>query len=497
MNKEKETIKKEPVITVLGHVDHGKSTLLEAIKEEIDITDSESGGITQHIGAYEVQVDGEKLTFIDTPGHEAFSAMRSRGAQVADVAILVVDSTKGVKQQTKEVIEFIKEEDIPVVVALNKIDRNTARPEKVKHQLSEEGLVVESLNGEIPSVKVSATEGDGIGDLLETLLLVAQMEKLEMDLSSSMEGVVIESLLDEHKGPVSTVIIKKGLLKKADTIGTNSAFGKVKSLTNFKGEEVKEATPGQPVRILGFKKAPKIGEKVKAFSNIKEAKENIEEEKERKKSKVLSEGGKKTFSMILKADVLGSLEAIEKMLKKIPQQKVSIKIIRSEVGNIGVSDIRIAESADACIFGFRVNIEENAEFFAKQKGVKLETYDVIYELVEKIRKEMRKVLKPKKKKVKRGRLKVLEIFKQSSGQQVIGGKITRGKILDEEAKVAIIRDKEVIGKGNLKNIQAKKKEIEKASQGRKIGMLITGAPKIKEDDILRIYKIKKSKRKLT
>ncbi len=495
---EKEEITKPPVVVVLGHVDHGKSTLIEKIKD-IKITEKEAGGITQHIGAYEIEKGGKKITFIDTPGHEVFSAMRSRGAKVADIAVLVVDATEGVKAQTKEAILACKKAQIPIIVSLNKIDRPEAQVEKVKKELSENGVLVESLGGKVPSILTSGKTGEGIEDLLETILLVAEIEDLKTVISGKAEGTVIESLLDAKKGPVATLLIRKGILKENDVLGTSSACGRVKSLTDFQGKTIREAFPSQPVQVLGFEKVPKVGEKFRVFSELEAAREEIQKEKEKEKekeSRVLSiSEGKKVLNIILRADVLGSLEAIEDVLGSIPQEEVILRIIKSEVGNIGVSDIQLAENSRAKIFGFRVKMDENARFFSRQKKLSPKIFEVVYELVEEVRKEMEKLLTPETKRIDLGKVKILVLFKKNKDKQIVGGRVIEGEIT-KETEGEVLRDGEVIGKGRIRSIEQEKKEIATAGKGKEIGILFEEGPDIEEGDVLAVFKTEKVKKAL-
>ncbi|MEK7103975.1 MAG: translation initiation factor IF-2, partial [Patescibacteria group bacterium] len=374
---------KQPVVVVMGHVDHGKSSLLEAIREDFVICAKESGGITQHIGAYEVMVGDNRITFIDTPGHEAFSAMRQRGAKVADIAILVVDASEGVKDQTKEAIKFIKTAGIPMLVAFNKIDKPGVDVEKVKQQLSQVDVLTESWGGKVLSVKVSAKMKQGIKELLETILLMAEMEELKADLSAKPEGTVIESSLDAKKGAIATLVLEKGILKVGDILGTNSAFGRIKRLLSFQNKEISEVLPGQPCRILGFEIPPVVGEVAIVYESLDKAKDSLIAKVVKIQDKQNQEI--KTFNIIIKADVHGSLEAIEHILSSIPCDKVGLNILRYSVGDITSVDVKEAESANGAIFGFRVKADETINQFARQKRVKIKTFEVIYEMVQETR----------------------------------------------------------------------------------------------------------------
>jgi translation initiation factor IF-2 len=494
IENEKKLIEKPPVVVVLGHVDHGKSTLIEKIKD-IKITEKESGGITQHIGAYEVEVKGKNITFIDTPGHEAFSAMRSRGAKVADIAILVVDATEGVKAQTKEAIKFVKKAGIPMVVAINKIDRPGAQPEIVKNQLAENDVLVESLGGKIPSCNVSAKTGEGIDELLETILLVAKLEQLKADISGPCQGTVIESYLDEKKGPIATLLPSQGILKKGDILATSFTWGKVKNLTDFQGKPLEKALPSQPVSVLGFEKTPGVGEKFKVYKIPEEAQKAVKKE-ERITPQVISVmARKKVLNIILKTDVLGSGEAIEGVLKNLPQEKVILRVLKTEVGNINVSDIKLAESGKAVIFGFRVKIDQNAKTYAQQKKIRWKIFEVIYELVQEVRREMERILEPEVQRVDLGKVKILALFKKDKEGQVIGGKVIEGEV-EKGGLVEVLRGEEIVGKGKIKNLQQEKKDVPKVSKGKECGILFQGEAKIEEGDILVVFREERRKGEL-
>jgi len=492
MNNGKTT--KNPVVVVLGHIDHGKSSLLEAIRKDIRITAKESGGITQHIGAYEIEHNGKGITFIDTPGHEAFSAMRLRGAKVADIAVLVVDASEGIKDQTKEAIKAVKEANIPMIVALNKIDKPQSQPEWVQGELQKQGVVVEPLGGDIPVVKTSATTGQGIEDLLETIILLAEMEKLEADYSLSAQGVVIESSKSPQEGPIASLILSQGILKVGDIIGTSSCIGKVKRIINCWGKPLKEAKAGQPVQVLGFEQTPETGEIVKVFPDIETAKQNLRQQEQKTDIRRVDQD-KRILNLIIKADVQGSLEAIKDTLMAIPQEEVLIEIIKSSVGNINSSDIQLAENSKAKIFGFKVKIDDKTKGFARHMKVFPKTFDVIYEMVEEVRKEVEKMLKPEKKRIDLAKVKVLVIFKKDKKGQIIGGRVIDG-VMTSNVLAEVIRNEEIIGQGRIKNIQQEKKNIVSATKGKEIGMFFIGEADIQENDILHIFKEEESKKTL-
>jgi translation initiation factor IF-2 len=489
--KIEKVIHRPPVVVVLGHVDHGKSSLLEAIRD-FKITSKESGGITQHIGAYEIEEKGKKITFIDTPGHEAFSAMRARGAEVADIALLVVDAAQSVQPQTKEAVMAIKRAEIPMIVVLNKIDLPTANPEKIKGELSKIDVLVESYGGTIPSVEVSAKEKTGIDELLEVILLVADLQDLKSQTDVPAEGLIIESYMNGSKGPVATAIVKKGILRNKDIIATDLALAKVKHLEDFKGMPIKEAYPSQPVIILGFETVPAVGEKFKTYKTAEEAMQKIKSEQPKREigPTILDlSGGQKVLNIILKGDVFGSLEAIEGMLKNLPQDKVVLRILKSEVGDISESDAKIAEMSKAAIIGFRVKISPTVMQFMKndlEKKLRIKTFDIIYELIQDVRHGLEKTLEPEVVRTDVGKLRTLLVFWGEKNRQIVGGKITEGE-LKKGLKLEVFRSDKKIGAGRIINLQRDKKDIDKLSKGDEAGILFEGNTKIEKGDILVAY----------
>jgi len=489
-----------PVVVVLGHVDHGKSSLLEAIRD-FKITAKESGGITQHIGAYEVEDKNGKITFIDTPGHEAFSAMRARGAEVADIALLVVDATQSVQPQTKEAIMAIKRAEIPIIVVINKMDLPNANPNKIKGELAKVDVSVESFGGTIPSVEVSAKEKTGIDELLEVILLVADLQDLKSEKDAPLEGLIIESYMDGHKGPVATAIIKKGTLRKKDIIATDLALAKVKSIKDFQGKEITEALPSRPVIILGFESVPAVGEKFKAYKSFEEAQEEIKKEipkREIGSNVLVSDPDKKVLNIVLKGDVFGSLEAIEAMLKNLPQDKVILRILKSEVGDISETDAKIAEMAKAVIIGFRVKISPTVMQFMKNdlaKKLRIKTFEIIYELIQDVRRGLEKTLEPEIVRTEIGKLRTILVFWAEKNRQIVGGKITEGE-LKKGLKLEILRESKKIGAGRIINLQRDKKDIDKLSKGDEAGILFEGDVKIEKGDILSAYTEERKKGEL-
>jgi len=486
--------KKQPVVVLVGHIDHGKSSILESIRD-FKITEKEVGGITQHIGAYEVEQDGKKITFIDTPGHEAFSAMRARGAKVADIAILVVAADEGVKPQTREAILHIKKAQIPMIVAINKMDKPQADPERVRDALAKEDVLVEERGGKIPSVEVSAKTGKGISELLDLVLLIAEMEDLKADISKKGEGVIIESYLDSKRGPIATLLIENGILKEGDVIGTASTFGKIKRMEDFQGKKIEKARPGQPVLVLGFEKVPIIGERFTTFSDLKEAKEKIQVKKIEPAPVISVESDQKVLNIILKTDVLGSIEPIEEVLKSLPQDKIFLRILKKEAGNVNLSDIKLAETGKAVILGFRVKTPSAILEVAQRKKIKILNFDLIYDLVEGVRNYMAKILTPEVVRIDLGKLKTLIIFRTEKKRQIVGARVLEGEI-KKGVKLEVFREDEKVGEGKVINLQKEKKDIEKGTKGDEVGILYEGNVKIQENDLLIAYEEKKQKGEL-
>jgi translation initiation factor IF-2 len=480
-----------PIVVILGHIDSGKTSLLNAILGLEFVEEKPGGIITQEVKAIQVERGEKKITFIDTPGHEAFSKMRSQGAKVADIGILVVDGVEGVKQQTKEAIFELKSAKIPFIVAINKIDKLEADSEKVKRELKAEGVLVEDFGGEIPVVKTSAKTREGIEDLLDLILLLAEIKKIRADFEKPGEGVVIESFLDPKRGPIANIILHEGKIKTGDFVATQSTFGKIRKMENHKGEEIKEAEAGDPVVLLGFEKIPRVGERLKVFKSKEEAQRFIISEKEKKEEleKVEKEG--KFINLILKADSLGSLEAVKEVLKNFTQNGISLKILEASIGEITDSDIELASVGNAFIFGFKTKIKKEIKELAQRKKVRIFIFNVIYDLVDELKKIIEKVLKPKEEEIEIGRVKVLVEFWSEKNRQIVGGRIIEGRV-ERESRIEIQRGEEIIGKGKLINLQKNKKDIEVGKKGEEVGILYEGEGKIEKGDILIFYKKFKS-----
>ena len=480
-----------PVVVVLGHVDHGKSSLLEAIRDDFVITSKESGGITQHVAAYEVEHEGREITFIDTPGHEAFSAIRSRGAVLADIAILVVAADEGVKTQTKEAIKHIKESATQMIVAINKIDKPAADPERVKRELQREDISVESMGGQTPCVNISAKTKEGIEELLEVIFLVAEMENLTTDPSKPAEGVIIETRLNPSRGPTATLLITDGVLKKGDIVGAASAIGKIKALENFQGKSIETAGASIPATTLGFETLPKIGDRFTVFPNIEAAK-NIGNKavempaESAPESAAQTENGKQILNLIIKADMAGSLEAIIGILQNIAHEKVNLRILKAEAGPINESDVKLAQNSKARIVGFRVKTEPVALSLCQRNEVRIKAFDIIYELEQYVKEMMEKAVKAELVRTDLAKLKVLVVFLTDKKRQIVGGKILEGEV-KKNIRLEISRNEEVLGRSKMLGLQKNKKAIETAKKNEEIGILCEGDIKIQEDDIITFF----------
>ena len=481
-----------PVVVVMGHVDHGKTSLLDFIRKT-KVAEKETGGITQHIGAYQVEHAGKKTTFIDTPGHEAFYAMRSRGAKVADIAVLVVAADDGIMPQTREAIKHIKQAGIPMIVAINKMDRPGADPMKVKNQLLEEEVVVEDYKGDVPSVAVSAKTGLGVDELLEMINLVAEVAELKADTSAQAQGVVIEAELDHRRGPVASVIVKQGVLAENAIVSMDSAFGTVKILENFLGEQVDKANPGDPVVIIGLNEVPQVGQIFKQVDSMEVAQERTRE-KVRKflnnNAEVIdTSDGKKIMNVVLKSDVEGTLEALHHVLKSIESESINLRFLNKGVGEIMESDIKMAAASKSIVVGFRTKINQTAEGFARQMKVEIISSDIIYELVEAVRSKMNELASEEKKEYELGQFKVLAIFRTEKSRMIVGGKVTEGE-LKRGARVRVSRNEEIVGAGRIAQLKSVDKAVEKIEAGKECGVLFDGQVKVLVGDVFQAYEIR-------
>lgn len=485
-----------PVIVVLGHVDHGKTTLLDYIKKT-NVAAGESGGITQHIGAYEIDYKGNPVTFLDTPGHEAFSAMRSRGASVADIAILIVAADDGVKPQTKEAIDVLQKTKTPFVVAINKCDREGVFPEKTKRELANFGVLVESMGGDITSVNISAKNGTGVDELLDLILLMAEMNEYTADVNASVAGTIIESRLDKKRGATATLLVKEGILKVGDIIMTNTACGKVRILEDFKGDTMKQAKPSQSCVVIGYQGVPGVGEEFIQADTLEQAQREVNEnlaEIRKKKNMALKplEEGQTPLNIILKVDVAGSIEAIEKVLGELIHPEVIVRIIRADVGDITEGDLDFAQSANARIVGFRVKASPLIQRLAEDRKIKTMYFDIIYNLAQGVKVWQKQLVKPKTIRTEMGRLKSMVVFFTEGSRQIVGGRVLTGE-LTKGLQIEVERDGEIIGKGKNLSLQKNKKTIDKAVKRDEIAILFEGDAKVQEGDTLIFYGISTTK----
>ena len=493
--------KRPPVICVMGHVDHGKTSLLDAIRKT-NVTEKEAGGITQHIGAYMVSVNGEKITFLDTPGHEAFTSMRMRGAQSTDIAILVVAADDGVMPQTVEAISHAKAAGVEIIVAVNKIDKESANIERVKQELVEYELIAEDWGGTTAFVPVSAHTGQGIEDLLEMILLTAEVMELKANPNREARGVVIEAQLDKGRGPVATVLVQKGTLHVGDSLAVGKAYGKVRAMIDDKGRRVKEATPSTPVEILGLNEVPEAGEIFLVTENDKEARNIAEVYIEQGREKLLADtksrlsldglfdqiqaGNIKELNLIVKADVQGSVEAVKQSLLKLSNDEVAIRVIHGGVGAINESDVSLASASNAIIIGFNVRPESTAKEMADTEGVDLRLYKVIYNAIEDVEAAMKGMLDPIYEEKVIGHAEVRQTFKASGVGMIAGSYVLDGKIV-RNSKARISRDGEKIFEGELASLKRFKDDVKEVKAGYECGLVFEGFNDIKEEDQVEIY----------
>ncbi len=501
-------VERPPIITVMGHVDHGKTTLLDHIRHA-SVAAHEAGGITQHIGAYVVIQDGKPIVFLDTPGHEAFTAMRARGANVTDIVILVIGADDGVMPQTREAIDHIKAAGVPLVVAINKIDKQGAKPDRVRQQLSELGIFTEGWGGDVGAVEISAKQGIGVSDLLERVLLEAEMQELKGDPKANPEGVVIEARLDKGKGPVATVIVKNGTLKSGDIVLFDSTWGKTRALFDWAGKTLKSAGPSTPVEILGLSDVPNPGESFRVVKTERDARQALDEAKlsaaadktEVKKASFedlysnLAEGQLPHMNLVVKCDVQGSLEALCAVLEKLATNEVGVSIVHRGVGRIAESDVMLASASNAVIVGFNVRPDGNAKRVAELNGVEIRTYNVIYDIIDDVKAAMAGLLKPVLREDTLGEVEVRQIFKVPKVGRIAGSHVTKG-LVRRTAKVRVIRDGIVIWDGRIASLRHEKDEARELKAGMDCGISLEGYQDFEPGDILEVYDVIEEKRTL-
>lgn len=497
-----------PIITVMGHVDHGKTSLLDAIRKE-KVTASEAGGITQHIGAYTVKVKGQALTFLDTPGHEAFTAMRARGAQITDVVILVVAADDGIMPQTIEAINHCKAANVPMVVAINKMDREGANPERVKQELTEHGLVVEDWGGDIIAVPVSAKTQENIDTLLEMVVLTAEMLELEANPSRKAKGTVVEAKLDKGRGPVATLLVQNGTLYAGDSIIVGSTYGRIRAMFDDSGKKIKIAGPSIPVEILGLSDVPAAGDRFNVVKDEKTARQMAETRREKIRQdsfnashrvsledlySQIKEGKVKELSVIVKADVQGSVEAIKGSLEKLSTDDVKVRVIHGAVGAITETDITLGAASNAIVIGFNVRPDNNAVAAGERDGVEIKTYRIIYDAIEDIKSAMIGMLEPEYKEVVLGSAEIRETFKISNVGTIAGAYVLNGKLV-RNADIRVIREGIVIFESKLASLKRFKDDVKEVNSGYECGFSIEKFNDIKEGDIIEAFTMEAIKRK--
>lgn len=504
-DKEENLLPRDPVVVVMGHVDHGKTSLLDAIRNT-NVVSGEAGGITQHIGAYKVKVKEQEITFLDTPGHAAFTQMRARGAAVTDIAILVVAADDGIMPQTVEAINHAKAANIPIIVAINKMDKEGADPDRVKQELTEYELVPEEWGGETICVPISALKGEGIDTLLEMVLLVAEVNQYKANPNRLAKGTVIEAYLDKGRGPVSTLLVQNGTLKSGDIIIAGSAVGKIRAMTNDKHMRINEAGPSMPVEIIGLAEVPQAGDSFFVVEDERLAKElaeqRREEDKLRKQSQYtvslddlfsrIQEGNMKELNIIVKADVQGSAEAVKSSLEKISNDEVRVRVIHSAVGAINESDVMLANASNAIIVGFNIRPETAARASAEKNEVDIRLYSIIYDCIEEIEAAMKGMLAPKFKEVILGYAEVRQVFKASGVGTIAGSYVKEGKIV-RNASVRLIRDSAVIFTGNISSLKRFKDDAKEVLENFECGITIENYNDIKEGDIIEAYEMQEIK----
>ena len=504
------TDKKPAVVTVMGHVDHGKTSLLDCIRKA-KVTETEAGGITQHIGAYTVNINGEKITFLDTPGHEAFTSMRARGAQITDIVILVVAADDGIMPQTREAINHCKAAKVPMIVAINKMDRAGANPDKVKQELTEHGLVAEDWGGDTICVPVSAHTKEGIDTLLEMVLITAEMLELKADASRRAKGTVIEAKLDKGRGPVATLLVQNGTLNTGDSIIVGSTYGRIRAMLDDKGKKIKTAGPSIPVEVLGLSEVPAAGDRFnvvkdeKTARNMAEArKSKLREEHFQSSNRVsmenlysqIQEGSVKELGVIVKADVQGSVEAVRQSLEKLSTDNVKVRVIHSGVGAITETDVILAAASNAIIIGFNVRPDNNAASIGEKENVEIKTYRIIYDALDDIKAAMVGMLDPVFKEVVLGRVEIRQIYKVSNVGTIAGSYVLNGKIT-RNSSIRVLRNGIVITESTLASLKRFKDDAKEVAAGYECGLSVEKFNDLKEGDIIEAFIMEEVKPKLT
>ena len=499
-----------PVVTVMGHVDHGKTTLLDAIRKT-KVTEGEAGGITQHIGAYQVEVNGERVTFLDTPGHEAFTSMRARGAQATDVAVIIVAADDGVMPQTVEAINHAKAADVPIIVAVNKIDKPNAQPERVKQELTEHGLVVEEWGGDIISVPISALQQQNLDELLEMILLTAEMEELRANPDRVANGIIVEAELDRGRGPVATVLVNNGTLKVGDHIVVGSAHGRVRAMIDDHGNRVEKAGPSTPVEVLGLSDVPSAGDVLEVLEDSSQVRDIAEERQDEQRARELvdhktavnlddlfeqiQQGEIKDLNIVIKADVQGSIEALRESLLDLSTDEVQVNVVHGGVGGITETDVMLASASNAIIIGFNVRPGTNARKVSEKENIEIRTYRVIYRAIEDVKKAMEGLLDPDYKEVVIGEVEVRDTFKVPDIGTIAGAYVKNGRVT-RDAELRLLRDGKIIHEGNISSLKRFKDDVKEVKEGYECGIGIEDYNDLKVGDIMEVYEYEEIKRTL-
>lgn len=493
--KEENLKPRPPIVAIMGHVDHGKTTLLDTIRKT-KVVEGESGGITQHIGAYTVKKNGKTVTFLDTPGHEAFSEMRARGANVTDLIVLVVAADDGVRPQTLEVINRAKFSNTPMIVAINKVDKPEANVMRVKQELAGHGVLTEEWGGKTIAVEISAKQNTGIDTLLEMILLTAEIENFRANPNGKTIGTIIESRMAQGKGPVATVIVQNGLLKVGDIVVAGAAFGRIRSLEDEKGRKLKDAGPSTPAQISGFSELPQAGDILQTVELLDEARSIAMVAKKHERSSRLSAKQKiqgdvenKSLNLIIKADVQGSLEAIKQSISKLKNDEVQINILSDGIGEVNENDILLASSSKASVLAFRAKINPKATNLAKQKSVVVDSYDVIYELLEDVTSAVIAMFTPETERITNGKAKILAIFRTERTQMIVGGRVEEGEV-KKQGQIAVWRDGVELGRGEIIDLQHNKVASKSVAVGEEFGMKLKTNVKMKEGDVVESFEEK-------
>ena len=504
---DEQLVERPPVVTIMGHVDHGKTSLLDAVRET-EVAAGEAGGITQHIGAYQVHHDSKPVTFLDTPGHEAFTAMRARGAKVTDIAVIVVAADDGVKPQTQEAVDHAKEAGVPMLVAVNKIDKEGAQPDRVRTEMTQLGLQPVEWGGDTEFVNVSAKTKEGLDDLLDTILIMSEVEELRANPAAPASGTVIESKLDPGRGPVVTILIGRGTLEVGGSLVAGAHWGRVRAMHDFMGKRVAQALPGEPVEVLGFDGVPEAGEHVRVVENERRARQLAGERATRLKTESLArragkkislesifEAGLQELNLVLKADVAGSLEAIEDEIAKLPQDEVSVNVIRRAVGAVTESDVMLAAASDAVILAFNVRPVGDARSVAEREGVEIRHYAVIYRAIDELRSAMQGMLAPEEVEVALGSVEVRQIFRASRVGTIAGSHVTEGTIT-RGSRVRLVRDGTVVYDGQIASLRRFNDDVREVAAGFDCGIVLRDFADIKEGDVLETYTTRQVEREL-